>query len=230
MIIYKKYAEKGDFENMLGHTHMAVGIAAALAVFPPKDLPTLVVGVGAGAVGSLIPDIDVGTSTSHKRADFITIAAILISAVVILADLFFHVGIKDKLMQNENIAQVLIPAILFIAVCAYGKDTKHRTFMHSLVALIVLTACVAVALPTAAPFFVAGFASHILLDMLNKKRVHLLYPVKNRGICFNLCVSNGKANKVLFYVGSTVSVLLIMFHLWRIIVPQAQNALKNIFG
>ncbi len=211
---------------MLGHTHMAVGIAAALAVFSPKDLPTLIVGVGAGAVGGLIPDIDVGTSDSHKKADLITIVAIFISAFVILADLIFHVGIKDKLMQNESIVQVLIPVILFIAICAYGKDTKHRTFMHSLVALILLTACVAVALPTAAPFFVAGFASHIILDMMNKKKVWLLYPMKKGSICFHLCSSNGKVNKALFYIGSTVSVLLIAYSLWNIIVPQARNILK----
>ena len=56
---------------MLGKTHMAVGVAAAMAVVHPKSLPELVIGLSAAAVGAVISDIDVGTAEAHKDADVI---------------------------------------------------------------------------------------------------------------------------------------------------------------
>ena len=47
---------------MLGRTHFFIGTAAALAVLQPQTVPVLVTGAGAAAIGSLISDIDVGTS------------------------------------------------------------------------------------------------------------------------------------------------------------------------
>lgn len=47
---------------MLGRTHFFIGTAAALAVLQPQTVPALVTGAGAAAIGSLISDIDVGTS------------------------------------------------------------------------------------------------------------------------------------------------------------------------
>ena len=51
---------------MLGKTHMAVGIAATLAITQPSGVSELVLAVGAGSLGALISDIDVGTSNSHR--------------------------------------------------------------------------------------------------------------------------------------------------------------------
>lgn len=199
---------------MLGNTHLTMGIATSLLLVPPKSLPELVVGIGAGALGGLICDIDVGTSKSHKQADIITMLAAVIVAGVILIDWIFKVGIQDKLMSNANFVQVFIPTILFIAICAIGKNTKHRTFMHSLVAGVLLTACMAVALPTAAPYFAIGFASHVGLDTLNKKKVKIFFPA-DYGVRFNLCSSNGKVNHILFYVGIAVSVICSVFAVWN---------------
>ena len=54
---------------MLGKTHMAVGVAAGLVVMHPQNIQELIVGTGTLAVGSVISDIDIGTSDSHKEAD-----------------------------------------------------------------------------------------------------------------------------------------------------------------
>ena len=54
---------------MLGKTHMAVGVAATLALTNPTTITELVLGSGIGALGAVISDIDVGTSESHKEAD-----------------------------------------------------------------------------------------------------------------------------------------------------------------
>ena len=200
---------------MLGHTHMAVGIATGLLLVQPKSLPELLVGVSAGAVGGLISDIDVGTSKSHKQADIITMGAALIVAIVLLADWLFKVGIQDMLMKNENFVQIFLPTMVFIGICAYGKGTHHRSFMHSFVAFILLTACVGFAVPMAAPYFGAGFLSHIFIDMFNKRKEQLFWPSK-KGVCFKLCSSHGKVNKILFYSGTFLAGLCILISIYNI--------------
>ncbi len=199
--------------NMMGHTHLAVGVGTGLAIIRPKTWPELLVGIGAGALGGLICDIDVGTSKSHKQADMITILSAVIVAAVILVDWLFHIGIQERLMQNETFAQVFTPMIIFIGICAYGKGTSHRTFMHSLLAMTLLTACVGVMLPIAAPYFGLGFLSHIILDIFNKKRVRVFWP-SQKGICIKACSSHGKVNNILFYTGTLISLVCILISVY----------------
>ena len=161
---------------MLGHTHLVMGTAAALAILPPKDLPTLVLGLGVSALGGLLPDIDVGTSDSHKKADFITGIAGIIAAAVIIADWFFNAGIKDSLMANENLLKIIIPIMIFIAVCAYGKGTKHRTFMHSIMGLVIFTACVGMAIPSAAAYFFYRLCFSYYTGYIEQKRSGYIFP------------------------------------------------------
>lgn len=95
---------------MLGRTHFFIGISAALAVMQPSSMPTLVAGAGAAAIGGMISDIDSGTSQAHREADKIMTAAIAVTAIVILADYKFHVGIYERLMRNSSIARLLTGA------------------------------------------------------------------------------------------------------------------------
>ena len=96
---------------MLGRTHFFIGISAALAVMQPSSMPTLVAGAGAAAIGGMISDIDSGTSQAHREADKIMTAAIAVTAIVILADYKFHVGIYERLMRNSSIARLLTGAM-----------------------------------------------------------------------------------------------------------------------
>ena len=54
---------------MLGKTHMAVGTAAGLLIIQPQNITELILGTGAAMIGSVISDIDVGTSGSHRGGD-----------------------------------------------------------------------------------------------------------------------------------------------------------------
>ncbi len=192
-----------------------LGTTAALAVALPSDVPTLVVALGAGAFGGLLPDIDVGSSKSHKRANLITTASIAIVVAVILLDWIFRIGIYKQIMSNENLAQILVPLAIMIAVCAVGKNTHHRSFMHSISALVVLSACMGVIMPTAMIYFTAGFISHIAADLFNRKGIRLFYPVQ-KGFCFDVCSSKGKVNTILGIIGSALTLILILFSVWRI--------------
>ena len=145
---------------MLGRTHFFIGISAALAVMQPSSMSTLVAGAGAAAIGGMISDIDSGTSQAHKEADKIMTAAIAITAVIIFADCKFHVGIYERLMRNSSIARLLIGAMAFIIICTYGSGQPHRSFMHSFLSMFMLTACMDVIYPDAAPYFAIAYASH----------------------------------------------------------------------
>ena len=130
-------------------------------------MPTLVAGAGAAAIGGMISDIDSGTSQAHREADKIMTAAIAVTAIVILADYKFHVGIYERLMRNSSIARLLTGAMAFIIICTYGSGQPHRSFMHSFLSMFMLTACMDVIYPDAAPYFAIAYASHLALDMLN---------------------------------------------------------------
>jgi len=43
--------------------------------------------------------------------------------------------------------------------------------------------------------FAIGFLSHVFLDLLNKKRVQLLYPSMVGNVCLGLCYANRIANR-----------------------------------
>ena len=64
---------------MLGKTHFFIGISTALAVLQPQSVPVLVTGISAAAVGSVISDIDSGTSQAHQEAD--KVMAVTVSVI-----------------------------------------------------------------------------------------------------------------------------------------------------
>ena len=190
---------------MLGKTHMVVGMACGLAVMRPDSVPMLVVGMGAAALGALIPDIDVGTSQSHKDANIIVYMSVAVVALVVLAERFLHLDIYNRLLAHKGLVNILIPSVLFIIICAFGKEQPHRSFMHSILAIVLLTGCVWYLSPTLAIYFAIGFASHIITDLFNMKKVRLLYPLSG-GVAFKLFHAHGTANSTLFVIGSIATV------------------------
>lgn len=203
---------------MLEYTHLSIGVAAALAVNPPDDLLSLVVGIGAGALGGLLPDIDIDTSDSHKKANILTAVAAVLVVAIVISELIFHIGITDLMMKNGDILRIVISALIFTVICAFGKETNHRTFMHSILACVLLTICIGMIFGLAAPYFAAGFISHIAIDMLNKKKVCIFYPLK-KGICLRLASSKGAANSALFIVGCVISAVCVVLSIPKIIIP-----------
>lgn len=199
---------------MLGKTHMAVGIAAALAITRPTTLAEIVLGVGIGGLGAVISDIDVGTSESHRDADKIIAMATITMIGIGVLDYFFHLGIWNRMKNNRAVYQMVIAGLVFIGICAYGKEKPHRSFMHSFLAMGMLSAVIAVIYPPAVIYFVVGFLSHLALDLFNYKRVRLFYPVK-KGICFRLFHAHGMANEIAFITGVIVAALEAAILVWQ---------------
>lgn len=191
---------------MLGKTHMAVGIAATLAITLPSGISELVLAVGAGSLGALISDIDVGTSNSHRDADKITALSVVVVLAVFALDYFCNTQIIERIIGSSGYLRIIAGLLLFIGICAFGKEQPHRSFMHSFLALILLSFALGLIWEKAVIYFAVGFLSHLATDIFNKKKVRLLYPLKG-GVSLGLFHAYGLANDIFFAVGSIVAVI-----------------------
>ena len=180
---------------MLGKTHMAVGVAASLLLLQPRTLPELILGAGAAAVGSVISDIDCGTSESSRRADQIIFVSETIIIGIAAVEAHWHLGLYQRLMSNSSVSHIVLACAAFLAVCAYGKKTPHRSFLHSFLAGGLLMSCVGVFLPMLVPYFGIAYASHLALDFLNHKGEQLLYPYRKR-FSLGICSASGLVNRL----------------------------------
>ena len=194
---------------MLGKTHLAVGTAVVLTIFRPNTIPKLVLGLGVAVVGAVISDIDVGTSESSRDANKVIGMAIATVLTLFCLEYFFHIGLLRRIQKYSGFMQAGIATMLFILVCAYGKSTPHRSFMHSILALGIFSVLIWLILPMVMPYFSVAFLSHLITDLFNFKKVRLLYPLPS-GVCFKLFHAKGAANTVLFSVGMVVTVIVLI--------------------
>lgn len=202
---------------MMKKTHLAGGLAAAIAIVRPSTINDLTICLASATIGSVISDIDVSSSKSRKELN--KILAISITAIVActLIEMIFHVGILTMLQSQTNVMRALIGVMLFLLICSFGIHTPHRSFMHSITAVIALTGATYMVLPKATLPFMVSIISHIVLDLFNKKTVQILYPLKKPRIAFNLCKANGTANTVIFVIANIIIILEIAMFIINIL-------------
>jgi len=200
---------------MLGNTHFVIGTTAALAVMKPEALPQLLTGIFAAAVGSLISDIDVETSKASREVG--RFIAVFIAALFIIPaiEYIYPIGIMDLILKNSSLLRIITGLAGFVCVCAFGKKQPHRSFMHSFLALALLSVMVAVINPAAMPYFAIAFTSHLVADLLNYKKVQLLYPLHD-GFSLKVCHAKGVVNSALFMAGSALLVVEVLMRVWVI--------------
>ena len=112
--------------------------------------------------------------------------------------------------SKSHMAPVAMGVIIFIAVCAFGKNQPHRSFMHSIMAMAILTAAISMVSVKLVLYFVVGFASHLVLDCFNRKRVRILYPLPG-GIALDFCKAGGFVDSLLFKLGSVAVIFEIVY-------------------
>lgn len=205
------------FSVLTGKTHLAVGTASALCMTYPSDFKELALCIIVSSVGSVVCDVDVKSSDSRRDLNRITAITVILGIAVLFAEYKFDLGITKNFSRESDMFRLVLGFISFIAVCTFGKYQPHRSFMHSIPALAILTGIVYFMYPALAPYFFIAMFSHIFIDLFNKKKVKLIYPLK-KGFCFKLCPADGKANDVLFLIGSALSVfflILAILHIFR---------------
>lgn len=193
---------------MLGKTHVAAGVAASIAIIHPETTTELIATIVGGAVGGWICDIDVRKNKNSKDVVQTLILVAIISIVCIFIDYRLGKGMCEHII-NSFAPYTLIKAGLFLVGIGYGAIfTSHRGFMHSIFAVIYFTSLLWLLYkPISIPFGI-GYATHIILDIMNKKGLQLLFPLKKR-YCLELCSSDGLANSILMYISIIAAFALI---------------------
>jgi len=195
-----------------GKTHLAAGLAAALAVCAPQSLTECAAVCIGGAVGGLLCDIDQHAGRGMQEMKSARWFAAAGSLAVAAAEHLAVGGLWRSLTSQPPERQLAGVAILALTLWK-GFRSEHRTFAHSLLfVLLVSVGCGLVCPPFAAPVL-AGLVSHMALDLLNKKPLRLLWPLPVT-LCLHLCASDGAANR---WIGRAAAAATAVLAAWRIL-------------
>ena len=192
---------------MMSKTHFAVGLATSLAIIQPKTFNECAVAVIGGTVGGVLADNDILDNDYQADALIGQLLALGSAVLALVLDFFLGFGICESIIAKPMLP--IIGGICFVVLYIVGFCSDHRTFTHSFLAMILYTIAAALIYTPLAIALGAAYLSHLLLDILNKKKVPILYPLEF-GICFKMCYANKTANKVFMYVGFAISGLLLI--------------------
>ena len=209
---------------MLGRTHKRIGIVASFAILQPTTVPACLGALAAGSIGGFICDVDIlfrnhpAKDEEQERDDYYdeewedAISSIILFLLFVLVDNYFGGGAVDWFLSHLGFRTIAaISVFALIIVC--GTLAPHRSYMHSLLVGVALSSCLYVVCAPIAPAFTIGFASHILLDLMNKTGIRLFWPIRKR-FMFNLCASSKKADAILFTNAVIMSDLLVSYFLF----------------
>ena len=191
---------------MMSKTHLAIGLTASLAIVQPTTFHQCAVAVIGGAVGGVLADNDL---LSDSQANALTGQGVAfgIAGIALVLDYLFGFGICQFVMAQPRLSA--IGGIVFVLLYVIGMGFRHRTFTHSFIAMILYTAAVSFIYAPISKAFATAYCSHLFLDVLNKKKVYLFFPL-NCGICLKMCYANKKANTVFWHIGLGVSCVLLI--------------------
>lgn len=193
---------------MTGKTHMAIGAGVTTLVLPTNDIKTVIGGTILALIGSLIVDIDTDKSKGaiFLKEAFGGIIVLIILGVILQAK--SNINVLNYITGNKTINQILPVLIISVVLLTIGKFSSHRGFTHSLIGIVAYTIPVYILSGSLYIWFLVAYIAHVVADMLNKKEVRLLYPLKN-GICFKICSADGIVDKILFI--SFIAIVVIKY-------------------
>ncbi len=180
---------------MMGNTHVWAGITAALLAVRPENPASCVIPVTMGALGGLLPDVDIRRSRHGKEILIAWLMVLFLAIAGVVLDLYLKTGYLSLLWQRLRGTPVL-GAFLVAFMVLWGRRTPHRTLTHSFFFVGACAGAMYLILPPLALPFAAGGLSHLLLDALNRKPESLLYPFPG-GCCMGLCRADGAVNTLL---------------------------------
>ena len=191
---------------MMSKTHLAVGIAACLAA-APATAEGLSYALMGGAVGSLICDID--RSSERPSRD--------VKQGWVLAFTVFFAGFMHEsyvYWQTFKAEHLLLDPLkvaclgLLLVLYLFAIFGAHRGFSHSLLMCIGSSVLIFYLNRQTCLFYLIGFLTHLLLDILNKKPVRIFYPAG--GFCLGWFYADGLANRILLLAGTAAAAGLLM--------------------
>lgn len=198
-----------DGIEMTGKTHMAIGVAAS-AAFLSTVHPTpqkFVIGFSLGMIGALMPDMDIKTS---KISSFGRTALAYIFVILVVAGFIIYKGNiqLNQIKFNYRPTSKVEYGVIIIVVCAlFSKFTKHRSFSHSILGLILFYIGFRMIIGQMALYFGIGYISHILSDLITNNGIELIYPMKKK-VALKLVKSGSKLDYIIGIVSFAFFVYL----------------------
>ena len=196
---------------MMSKTHIAVGVASALVIAHTGSVESCVAAMIGGSVGGIIADCDITPSRAHKDALIGRIIVIAVSVVSLAIDYWYGAGVCDYLVGSLGV-WLIVGIVLFAALTFVGGHTDHRSFTHSLVGMAAFCGSFYSICEPLLPYFVIGYASHLVLDITNKQGIQLFWPF-NTNVSIGLCTAKGAANTVVMVLGIAAAALLLAYRL-----------------
>lgn len=196
---------------MMGKTHLFMGITAAAVLTRPDTMGGCLAALMGGAAGGVLSDIDVKPGKGSRDDPDARVMAGGICALVLALDHLTGSGIVKELTTCGQ-ERLYLGLGLLMLLCLVGYFQPHREFTHSFLALILFSSTVGIFSTSVQPAFAAGFLSHIMLDVLNKKPVRLLFPI-GTGFCLKLCYADKAANRGLLCFGIAFTALFCLYML-----------------
>lgn len=198
---------------MQSKTHLTIGVASSLAICAPVTTEGILVSIIGGCIGGILCDIECRSTPEIRDALYGRIIATGVIGTILITDLLFlDAGIwKSILSQNHFITAV--GTLVLLLTCYKGRFSKHRTFTHSLLYVLLISIGSACILPGLQIPVLAGGISHLTIDTFNMTPVPWLYPFRKKGISLKVFSASKLANTILMYAGLAFS---IAFLAWRI--------------
>ena len=191
---------------MMSKTHLAVGIAACLAA-APATAEGLSYALMGGAVGSLICDID----RSSERPSRDVKQGWVLAFTVFFAGFMHESYVYWQTFKAEHLLSDPLKVACFgllLVLCLFAIFGAHRGFSHSLLMGIGSSVLIFYLSRQTCLFYIIGFLTHLLLDVLNKRPVRIFYPAG--GICLGWFYADGLANRILLLAGTAAAAGLLM--------------------
>lgn len=163
---------------MMGKTHVAIGILSSLAIFQPTTISQCALAIAGGALGGVAADID--TVDNDYKHDALIGQLLSFGIAGIMIFLMFITTNKSEFYASlsKDKISICIGIIAYLILMIKGYLSNHRTFTHSFLAMLLFTIAIGIVNLNIIPFYLIGYFSHLCLDLLNKKDVPLLYPIK----------------------------------------------------
>lgn len=175
---------------MNGRTHEAVGVASVMVAMHGASTKEVIVGCLIASAAAVIPDVDLIDNRKGMGAQML---------IEVVKQSLIPIGIG----MYYGASKYLIMAWLAVMVLFVAQP--HRGFSHSILAMLG-TSYLFGAMTTERliePYAIA-YASHLIADVLNTKKVSIFYPA---GVCAGWCKSGGKAD---WFIGAVASLMIVV--------------------
>lgn len=202
---------------MQGKTHIAGAVALTTLITQPKSVGEFLLCVGVSAVGGAICDIDVDGSIGSKQLKRVSGFGTVVLLILVVALLTGKAEFSAIMDRDNSLVRTAFGIVAMFCLCWFGKNQPHRTFMHSLLGIALMTLASYLVFTEIWVYMLLGMLSHVVLDLFNKKKIPLLYPLKKPKFALGLCHADSLANTVLFYVFSVVCVFEVGYYVYRLV-------------